>query len=91
MVDDLIQLARAAAQFTYGARVRLSFEEQSSSYPAEKRWRLVVRDRGEVVADTYAPSLAESARRFARGCASRSREAIRAHRDIDHAATCLGL
>lgn len=90
-MDDLIELARAAAQFAYGVRVRLSFEEQSNSYPDEKRWRLVVRDRGEVVADTYAPTLAESARRFVRECASRSRDAIRTHRDIDHAATCLGL
>lgn len=90
-MDDLIELARAAARFAYGGRVRLSFEEQSNSYPDEKRWRLVVRDRGEVVADKYAPTLAESARRFAKDHASRSRDAIRAHRDIDHAAICLGL
>ena len=90
-MDDLIELARAAARFAYGARVRLSFEEQSSAYPDEKRWRLVVRDRGEVVADEYAPTLAESARRFAKGCASRSREAMHAHRDIDRAAAVLGL
>lgn len=90
-MDDIIDLACAAARFAHGERVRLSFEEQPSAYPDEKRWRLIVRDRGEVVADTYAPTLADSARRFAKGCASRSRDAIRAHRDIDYAATSLGL
>ncbi len=90
-MDDLIELARATARFTHGERARLSFEEQSGAYPDDKRWRLVVKDRGEVVADKYAPTLAESARRFVADRATHSRETMRAHRSIDRAAACLGL
>ena len=90
-MDDLIELARASARFDHGERGRLSLEEQPPTYPDEKRWRLIVKDRGEVVADAYAPTLAESARRFVQDQADRSRETIHAHRDIDRAAAILGL
>ena len=91
-MEDLIELARTSARFTYGDKVRMSFEEMSSAYPDEKRWRLVVKDRtGEIVADKYAPSLAECARTFVREGATRSREALHAHRNIDLKAAILGV
>lgn len=90
-MDDLIEFTRAAARFAYGERARLSFEEQSGAYPDEKRWRLIVKDRGEVVADAYGASLEESARRFAKDRAAHSRETMHAHRGIDRAAAILGL
>lgn len=91
-MEDLIELARTSARFTYGDRVRLSFEETPTTYPDDKRWRLVIRARGgEILSEKYAPTLAESARRFARESADRSREAIHAHRDIDLKAAILGV
>lgn len=90
-MDDLIELARATARVAYGERVRLAFEEQPSTYPDKKRWRLVVKDRGEVVGDSYAPTLAESARLFVAKRTAVSRDMLHAHRSIDRAAAVLGL
>lgn len=91
-MEDLIELATTSARFTYGDKVRLSFEETPTTYPEDKRWRLVVRARGGgVLAEKYAPTLAESARSFVREGAHRSREALHAHRDIDLKAAILGV
>lgn len=90
-IDDLTSVIRACAKQLHGDRALFSVEESPSAYPDASRFQALIRVRGVMVESHRAESYSAAVRALAGDLASRSRQALHVHRDVEFRASLLGV
>lgn len=90
-IDDLTAFARECAKQIHGDKALCAVEEMPTSFPAEKRYRAVIRVRGTIVEAKHAARHSSAMRELARDLAARSRSIAAPHERAAFQAAVLGL
>lgn len=90
-IDDLTTVARECARQIHGDKALCAVEEMPGSFPADKRYRAVIRVRGTVVEAKHAAAHSGAMRELARDLAQRSRTIAAPHERAAFQAAVLGL
>lgn len=90
-IDDLTAVARECARQIHGDKALCAVEEMPPAYPAERRYRAVIRVRGTIVEAKHAAAHSSAMRELARDLAQRSRTIAAPHERAAFQAAVLGL